>query len=211
MLEGGESLDRRLKRCSWKEIVRAFLCVALMASAFTGVMADTLRGVVVAVQDGDTLTLLDSSKVQHNVRLAGIDAPEKGQPYGNRSKEGLSNLTYMRQAAVEWHKRDRFGRVVGKVIVDSQDVNLAQVASGLAWHYVAYAKEQAPNDRALYSDAEAGARDRHIGLWQDSAPTAPWDYRRAKRDGAALPLEAIRGASWIAAASHTNTPDAFLD
>lgn len=150
------------------------------------VMADTLQGVVVAVQDGDTLTVLDSFKSQHIVRLAGIDAPEKGQPYGNRSKEGLSNLTYMRQALVEWHKRDRYGRVVGKVIVEGRDINLAQVASGLAWHYVAYAKEQAQIDRVQYADAEAEARARHTGLWADSAPTAPWNYRRAKRDGVSL-------------------------
>ena len=164
-------------------IVRALLCGTLAAGTSVGALADTLQGLVVAVLDGDTVTVLDESNVQHRVRLAGIDAPEKGQPFGQRSKEGLSSLTYMRQASVEWHKLDRYGRVIGKVLVDGRDVNLAQVASGLAWHYAAYAKEQAPADRTSYSLAEARARHSHLGLWKDSAPTPPWEYRRSKREG----------------------------
>lgn len=174
-----------LQRQVWRpsDIARGLLCAALMVGASTGALADTLQGVVVAVQDGDTLTVLDESRVQHRVRLAGIDAPEKGQPFGQRSKEGLSALVYTRHATVEWHKRDRYGRVVGKVVINARDVNLAQVASGLAWHYAAYAKEQSLADRKTYSLAEATARDRYLGLWKDSAPTPPWEYRRAKREG----------------------------
>lgn len=186
MLTGWGTLVQRLARLPCDGIVRVLLCVALTVGTSTGVHADTLQGLVVAVQDGDTLTVLDESKVQHRVRLAGIDAPEKGQPFGQRSKEGLSNLTYMRHASVEWRKHDRYGRVVGKVVVDGRDVNLAQVAYGLAWHYTAYAKEQAPADRISYSEAEAEARGHHLGLWKDASPTPPWEYRRAKREGNAV-------------------------
>jgi endonuclease YncB( thermonuclease family) len=151
------------------------LAVAWYASA------DTLVDLVVGVQDGDPLTILDSGTVQHKVRLSGRDAPETGQPWGQRSKEGLSALAYRRQAAVEWQECDRYGRLVGKVLVEGRDLNLAQVSSGLAWHYTKYATEQQPVDRQLYADAQAGAMRQRVGLWQDPAPTAPWDYRQAKR------------------------------
>jgi len=137
---------------------------------------------VVAVQDGDTLTLLDEGKVQHRIRLAAIDAPEKGQPFGQRSKEGLFDLVYRREVSVEWHKRDRYGRVVGKVHLAKLDINLAQVEAGLAWHYVVYAREQTPADRILYSIAEAKAREAHLGLWRGPAPVAPWAFRKSKRE-----------------------------
>lgn len=175
----------RLQRQVVRGIASTLLLLALVLSAPASALAETLQGLVVAVLDGDTLTVLDETKAQHRVRLAGIDAPEKGQPFGHRSKEGLSDLAYKQEVSVEWHKHDRYGRVVGKVLVNGRDVNLAQVASGLAWHYVEYAKEQPPADRRLYADAEVRARERRLGLWQESAPAAPWDYRRAKRDGAA--------------------------
>lgn len=167
---------------------RAFLPLLLFAAIATGTpsaaTADTLQGVVVAIQDGDTLTVLDEGKVQHRIRLAGIDAPEKGQPFGQRSKEGLSDLVYRREIAVEWHKHDRYGRVVGKVLLTNRDINLAQVEAGLAWHHVDYAREQLPADRALYSQAEARAREAHIGLWKETASVAPWAFRKAKREHA---------------------------
>ncbi|WP_298829417.1 thermonuclease family protein [uncultured Piscinibacter sp.] len=144
-------------------------------------IADMLEGRVVAIQDGDTLTVLDSSKTQRRVRLAGIDAPEKGQPWGNHSKEGLSSLAYGKQVEVQWHKRDRYGRMVGKVLVEGCDVNLAQVSSGLAWHYAEYAREQSPDDRQRYAAAQETARQRRLGLWADREPIPPWDFRRARR------------------------------
>lgn len=81
---------------------------------------------------------------------------------------------------VEWSKTDRYGRTLGKVLVDGKDVNLSQVMAGLAWHYAAYAKDQSPTDRQAYADAESFARSKHIGLWASSRPTPPWDYRRGK-------------------------------
>lgn len=162
------------------------LCLAAAFAAAGPALAETLVGLVVAVQDGDTLTVLDAEKVQHKIRLAGIDAPEKGQPWGQRSKEGLSALAYRREVAVEWHKRDRYGRLIGKVLVERRDVNLAQVSSGLAWHYVEYATEQPPLDRQLYADAQVEARQYRLGLWQEPSPTPPWDYRRAKRTSTQL-------------------------
>ncbi len=88
---------------------------------------------VVHVADGDTITVLDAGKVQHKVRLAGIDAPEKAQPFGQRSRESLEDLVAGRTVIVETHKKDRYGRYVGKVILNSRDVNLEQIRRGMAW------------------------------------------------------------------------------
>jgi endonuclease YncB( thermonuclease family) len=98
--------------------------------------SDTLQGHVVGVTDGDTITLLDTSKTQYKIRLAGIDAPEKKQPFGQRSKESLSGLAYGRELYVEWFKKDRYGRTIGKLMTaQGQDINLEQIKLGMAWHY----------------------------------------------------------------------------
>src|SRR5262245_12419994 len=90
--------------------------VLLLLFVATSATADTLTGRVVAVADGDTITVLDASHVQHKIRLAGIDSPEKAQPFGQRSKQNLSALVYRKDVTVEWSKRDRYGRIVGKSV-----------------------------------------------------------------------------------------------
>ena len=124
--------------------VALLLLLAAPASA-----ADLLQGRVVRIADGDTLTVLDGDQVQHRVRLAGIDAPEKAQPFGERSRQNLARLVAGRAVEIRWHKRDRYGRVVGQVWVVSPDARcqgagcpktldagLAQVTVGLAWQSV---------------------------------------------------------------------------
>jgi len=140
-------------------------------------VADSFSGNVVSVSDGDTITLLDTTQTQHKIRLSGIDAPEKVQPFGDASKRSLSALVYGREVAVEWHKRDKYGRIVGKVLLDGQDVCLEQIKAGMAWHFVKYQAEQSPEDRERYSLAEQDARNGKVGLWSDPKPVAPWDYR----------------------------------
>ena len=137
-----------------------------------------IEGKVVGITDGDTLTVLDSENTQHKVRLAGIDAPEKGQPFGQKSKEALSSCAYGLKALIEGRKLDRFGRLVGKVLVNGQDCNLNQVKHGMAWHYKQYLAEQAPEDRLIYSEAEIQAKTMKIGLWIDNNPTPPWQFRK---------------------------------
>ncbi len=142
--------------------------------------ADTLVGKVVGITDGDTLTLLDQAHTQHKIRLAGIDSPEKNQAFGQVCKQSLSDLAFDRTVQVEWNKLDRYGRVIGKVLVDGQDANLEQIRRGCAWHYKQYQKEQSLEDRESYSQAEIGARDRKAGLWADKDPIPPWDWRHHK-------------------------------
>jgi endonuclease YncB( thermonuclease family) len=160
--------------------LRAATLLILIALALPA-RAAVLTGRVVAVADGDTITVLDAAKVQHKIRLAGIDAPEKGQPYGSRAKENLSRQVYGRTVTVDWQKTDRYGRVVGIVTSGGHDVNLEQVRAGLAWWYREYAREQTATDRQLYEAAEIDARHAHRGLWQDNRPVPPAEWRRARR------------------------------
>ena len=148
----------------------------LLALACTA-HAENITGQVVSVADGDTITVLDADKVQHKIRLAGIDAPEKKQSFGNRSKESLSELAYDKAVTVETDKRDKYGRQVGKVLVNGQDVNLVQVERGMAWFYRQYQREQSPNDRRLYEAAEDAAKADKRGLWRDTDPKPPWEFR----------------------------------
>ena len=129
---------------------RLILSVMLVLCLVFQVQADTLLGKVIDVADGDRITVLDADKVQHKIRLAGIDAPEKKQAFGNRSKESLSDLVFDRTVNVETEKRDRYGRKIGKVLVNGQDVNLVQVDRRMAWFYREYQREQSPSDRKLY-------------------------------------------------------------
>ena len=158
--------------------MRTSLLLALCLA--TCVNAVELRGKVVGVSDGDTVTVLDAERHQHKVRLAGIDAPEKAQPFGQASKKSLSDQIFGREVAVTWDKRDRYGRIIGKIAVDHQDVCLEQIRRGMAWHYKQYARDQAPDDRRTYAEAEVAARAAGVGLWRDVAPVAPWAWRHKK-------------------------------
>ena len=107
----------------------------------------------------------------------GIDAPEKSQAFGAASKQALSNYIYQREVTVEYKKKDRYQRILGKVILDKQDICLAMISDGMAWHYKDYEKEQSKTDRDLYSQAELKAREAKIGLWQDSKAIEPSSFR----------------------------------
>jgi len=139
--------------------------------------AETLAGRVVGVTDGDTITVLAAGNVQEKIRVAGIDAPEKKQPFGQASKLSLSNLVYDRPVTVEWRKRDRYRRIVGHVFVSGRDAGLEQIRAGMAWHYRRYQAEQAADDRERYAAAESEALAARRGLWRDPDPIPPWDWR----------------------------------
>jgi endonuclease YncB( thermonuclease family) len=79
---------------------------------------------------------------------------------------------------VDWQKRDHFDRIVGKVMVDGQDVNLEQIKAGVAWHFKRYEEEQPLADRLSYAQAESEARASRRGIWGAPQPVAPWEFRR---------------------------------
>lgn len=107
--------------------------------------------------------MLDAEHRHHKIRLAGIDAPERHQPFGTRSTENIARLTFNESVTVHW-KTEHRGRPIGKVTVDGVDANLEQVRAGMAWWYRKYAKEQSPADRRLYEQAEQQAQAQRLGL-----------------------------------------------
>nr|SPS06242.1 Uncharacterized endonuclease [Candidatus Nitrotoga fabula] len=143
-------------------------------------LADILEGRVVGISDGDTVTVLDASKTQYKIRLQGIDAPEKKQAFGNKSKESLSAWLFNNQVTVEYSKKDKYGRILGKILVNGIDANLEQIKAGMSWHYKKYQNEQSDDDRKLYAQAEAKAQEEKRGLWIDTDPVPPWEWRRSK-------------------------------
>jgi endonuclease YncB( thermonuclease family) len=176
---------------------RLLLVVALLSliGAATGAERSSLDVRVVGIADGDTITVLDSLNTQRKVRIAGIDAPEGGQPFGDRSKQNLSRLIQGRSVHIEWSKADRYGRLIAIVTATSTDTcttppcpptfdaGLAQIRAGMAWHDKEYEKDQSPSDRRDYAAAEQQARAARIGLWADRNPAAPSDWRRGLTDG----------------------------
>lgn len=169
----------------------AGIAVLLLAGAASWLPADArtaqartiIAGRVVGIADGDTLTLLDATLRQHKIRLEGIDAPEKAQPFGSRAKLALSSSAYGREARASCGRPDRYGRQVCKIIVAGRDVNAAMIEAGMAWHYTAYAKTQPREDAQAYAQAQDRARRRRAGLWADAAPVAPWEWRKLRRQG----------------------------
>lgn len=130
------------------------------------------------VTDGDTITVLDADHTQHKVRLTGIDAPERKQAFGNKAKQHLASMVFGKTVTVQWFRRDRYKRILGKVMMEDQDINLEQIRAGFAWH--GYQRYQLPADRPVYAETLEISRMNGLGLWADSLPVPPWDYRRKR-------------------------------
>lgn len=159
------------------KLIVLFLTLIFSSSA----SADVISGRVVGVADGDTITVLDRSNTQHKIRLNGIDAPEKNQAFGNVSKRSLSDMVFNQQVDVDWLKEDRYGRKVGKVLLNNEDVNLEQIKRGMAWYFKKYKGDLVQEDRITYVQAEQKAEANRVGLWVDPNPIPPWDFRKQKK------------------------------
>jgi endonuclease YncB( thermonuclease family) len=157
-----------------------FVIAALLFVAATPALAAKphyqISGKVVKIVDGDTLTILDASNEQHKIRLAGIDAPEKGQPFGTKARENLAAKVFGQAVHVEVVDIDRYHREVGRIYLGDRFINMEMVRDGFAWRYVQYDK---PGE---FTAAEADAREHRRGLWTDPNPTPPWEWRKAKRE-----------------------------
>lgn len=155
--------------------------IALLLCAAASPAAADLPCKVVGVADGDTITALCQGNEQVKVRLAEIDAPEKAQPFGAKSKQSLSWMCFGKQARISPQGRDRYGRTIGRIycftpgVKTEIDANAEQVRRGLAWVYDRYV-----TDPDLYPLQDAARAERR-GLWADSAPTPPWEWRKARR------------------------------
>jgi endonuclease YncB( thermonuclease family) len=162
----------RTNRIIWRYALGLFVLLlgALPAAA------ETIHGRVVAVTDGDTITVLDETNRQRNIRLAGIDAPERRQAFHEASRQNLVRLAHGKRVVVDWYKLS-YKRLVGNVYLDGADLGLAQVNAGMAWHYKRFEGEQTYKARTRYTTAELRARSRQIGLWRDEQPIPPWEWR----------------------------------
>jgi endonuclease YncB( thermonuclease family) len=190
-------------------LCRLLLPVMLLAGSLR---AETLSGKVVGVHDGDTITLLSPEKKQEKIRLDAIDAPELHQDWGDRAKQALSAKVFGKPATIEYKQRDRYGRIIGKVLCDGRDINLEMVKDGMAWHYKQYNKE------AVFARAEDDARAARLGLWAGKTPVAPWEFRRETApaakpkpvDSAAPAATAIPAAAgtgfWLSATGKRHRP-----
>ncbi|MCG3769414.1 MAG: Endonuclease YncB [Nitrosomonadaceae bacterium] len=147
-------------------LVAAGLMLAINAHA-------DFTGKVVAVADEDTITVLKDLQ-QVKVRLTEIDAPEKKQAFGNRSKESLSDLCFGKTATLIEKSKDRYGRTLARVTCDGTDANAEQVRRGLAWAYTKYLTD--PQIKVLEEEARAS----RLGLWRDETPVPPWEWRHRK-------------------------------
>ena len=139
----------------------------------------TLTGTVVGVGDGDTATVRDTDSKRHTIRLFAIDAPENGQDFGQASRSNLSSLIFKKPVCVAVVEKDQYGRDVGIVYLDGEDINLSQVSAGMAWHYKSHQHQQSATDKWMYSRAEDQARSESRGLWKQAASAVPpWEYRK---------------------------------
>ena len=166
---------------SYKNIIFliSFSFIALTANA------KTLTGKVVKIVDGDTVHILVEGNQIEKIRLAGIDTPEirPSQAFGKAAKRKLIELLDERyKVTIEWGDRDRYKRIVGKVIQKDVDINLQLVKAGYAWHYKKYQDEQSKEDRKLYSQAELKARELKLGLFSDPHSIPPWEFRKLARE-----------------------------
>ncbi len=159
--------------------MRLFLLLFLFISC-TAPQADTASGTVVRIADGDTFTLLTPQNRQVRVRLFGVDAPERAQPFGNVAKQKLAALVFRKPVQLQVRDKDRYGRTVAVVFTTSgQNVNEEMLRAGLVWQYTAY--DHSERWHAL----QQSARQKGAGLWTDAHPTPPWLWRKNKRAAAA--------------------------
>ena len=138
--------------------------------------AESIIGKVVSVTDGDTIKILDDENKLHKIRLADIDAPEKKQAYGAKSKENLSKYIAGEKVRVEYKSYDMYKRILGTVYLDKKDINKQQIIDGYAWVYRKYSKNNE------YINQERISKNQKRGLWKDSDPLEPWEYRKNKKE-----------------------------
>lgn len=154
--------------------MRLFL-IGLLFLLATCVNAEVISGKVIKVLDGDTIDILYNNKPTR-IRFNGIDAPEKGQPHGQKAKQFVLDLAAQKIVSVNVTDTDRYDRSIGDIILpDGRNLNREVVKAGYAWHYVKY------SDDVTLGELEKEARQARRGLWQDKNPMAPWEWRKMKR------------------------------
>ena len=156
-----------------------FFAINLFVLVFfsTQVLAD-IEGVISRVIDADTVIIKNEKGDKYKVRLLGIDAPETRQHFGKEAKNYLSNIVLGKALIVIGSNEDRYKRLLGKLVLDGEDINLNLVKNGMAWHYKRFKSSQEKKDQILYSNAEKYAKVKKLGLWSKGLQIAPWQWRK---------------------------------
>lgn len=169
----------------WKLGAKGYLCAAITALSFSA-QAEPSNCLTVGVSDGDTIKVRCGKPGQYEqltVRFGAIDAPEQKQPFGQRSKQTLSDLIYMKPVSLDCYKTDRYERQICHVSSQEHgDVGVAMIKRGMAWWYRDYSHEQTTDARKRYEQAESSAIQQKQGLWSDPHAQPPWEWRKARRN-----------------------------
>jgi micrococcal nuclease len=173
-------------------LLLAIACIGCEQTTAQPVVSQEVRGghllfgKVIAITDGDTLTIKDATGEEHRIRLGEIDAPEKSQEYGKEAAETLKELTLDKDVKVFWKKKDSFtwkttdhqtktGRIIGGVYIGDRVINRELLECGAAWHYKEFSKDE------TFALAESYAKEHKYGLWANPEAIAPWEYRKRKK------------------------------
>lgn len=150
------------------------ICIALLVSCSA---TEKHSGCVVKVIDGDTIeVLMKSPNEKLRIRLFGIDAPERGQAFYNSAKKFTASMVANKDVKLVVNNKDRYGRMVADVyLADGTHINAEIVKAGYAWHYEAY------SDNVELAQWEVAARQKKLGLWQDTYAQPPWEFRKDRR------------------------------
>ncbi|MBR7146055.1 MAG: thermonuclease family protein [Lentisphaeria bacterium] len=155
--------------------VKKLILLSLLVLSISTFSAE-ITGKVIGVTDGDTVTVSDDmDQGKFRIRLDKIDAPEKKQAFGNKSKQYLSGLIFGKKVSVRFKAVDRYGRILGVIYLDGTEINLLMVQNGYAWHYSYFDQTQS------YIEAEKQAKSEKKGLWQDPNPINPYQFRQQNK------------------------------
>ena len=153
-----------------RQLVFSLVLLGLLP-ALRAQVGETFSGEVVRVTDGDTISVMRDGRAVR-VRVDGIDCPETGQDFSRRATRLTSSLVFGKVVTVDLRDVDRYGRLVGRVLVEGTDLSVALVQQGLAWHYTQYSRDP------VLANAEAAARAARIAIWSQPSPIPPWEFRR---------------------------------
>jgi endonuclease YncB( thermonuclease family) len=156
-------------------IINRIVLIIIFFLSLSNCLYSQLKGRIIVVSDGDSVSLLDEKNVVFKIRLNGIDAPEKKQDFGNASKNFIGDLIYDKFVWVRTNGLDRYGRTIGTIYLNEnmigKSVNEMSLENGMSWHYKKYDKN------ILWSNIELKAKEDKVGLWKLPNPIPPWSFR----------------------------------
>lgn len=151
---------------------KSFYLIALL---FSNTFFSQITSKVVGIKDGDTIVVLDDNNNQITLRLAEVDCPESGQPFGKNAKQFTSSQVFGKTVKYYPTNSDRYGRIVAKVYYDGKYLSEEIIKAGLGWWYYRYSDNK---DLGKLQDI---AKNKKLGLWSHTQVIPPWEFRRSEK------------------------------